>query len=737
MRYFLVFLFLLFSASLHATAISENVAPDIPYQLFESKEKINAAQAESQLKNTGWLQGQRTIAYSDSTFWVRMHLDNDSSKHLTRWLDLGAPRLQSVTLFLKQHNQWQQISDAGIDTPRSQHPIKAKQPVFVLEIPAGTKMDVLVRVSGKTSMVINPALTSPEAFREGERSEMLWLGILFGAFVFVIFFSVLLFILIKDKASFYHGMSVFFYILSELCMRGYGALYLWPESTVWSVHSLSLFGQIGLIFFFLFIRNYLNTKTDLPKVDLAIRLMLAWQIAAVSIAQTINYQAGTILGLLICLAIAPCFSYIFVQVLKSKVRAMRYFAGGLLIVVFGNATKALELLGVLKSGSYFGHNFMLVVMVFSLFSFFMAIVDRLIQARKEKETAQNQLIKTLNDQQTQLEKAVEARTLDLANATDSANKANHFKTKLLAYIGHDLRAPLSAIIASSRMIMPNEQCHLHAQQIERNARQQLDLIDELLRYSRGEIADNRIQLNSTSCNEFFADICATAELLAQQQQNRFIHLQHGVPPACAQTDWARLRQVLQNLISNSAKFTRYGAISLITNWQQLDDHHFELNIVVDDTGLGIHEEDLERIFLPFERAASVTSKEGHGLGLTIAAQMVSSLGGELKVESTPERGCRFYFSLKLQESNVEPANQANDFQFPAMSNREIRTFHSLVCNAEITEIEHWAQAISSHSDKHELFAEQILSLCHQLDLDQLTVLSNELFAQSDAQKISV
>jgi signal transduction histidine kinase len=737
MRYFLFLIALFLSTSLHAAFINGNLTPQIPYQLLEAKETINAAQAESQLKNTEWQRGQRTIAYSDSTFWVRMHLDNDSSKHLTRWLDLGAPRLQSVTLFLKKNNQWQQISEAGIDTPRSQHPIQAKQPVFVLEIPAGTEIDVLVRISGKTSMVISPALTSPEAFREGERSETLWLGILFGVFVFIIFFSTLLFIIIKDKASLYHGMSVFFYILSELCMRGYAALYLWPESTVWSVHSLSLFGQIGLIFFFLFIKNYLNTKSDLPKVDLAIRLMLAWQIMAVIIAQTINYQGGTILGLLICLAIAPLFSYIFIQVLKSKIRAMRYFAGGLLIVVFGNATKALELLGVLKSGSYFGHNFMLVVMVFSLFSFFMAIVDRLIQAGKEKDIANNQLIKTLNDQQAYLEQAVETRTLALVNATDAANKANHFKSKLLAYIGHDLRAPLSAIIASSRMILPNEQCQQHAQQIERSARQQLELIDELLRYSRGEIADNRIQLNSTQCAEFFADICSTAELLAQQQQNRFIYLQNGLAPTCAQTDWTRLRQVLQNLISNSAKFTRYGAISLITTWRVFDDHHFELNIVVDDTGLGIHEEDIERIFLPFERAASVTSKEGHGLGLTIAAQMVSSLGGELKVESTPERGCRFYFTLKVQESNIHPANQANEFQFPAMSNREVRTFHSLVCNAEITEIEHWAQQISSRSDEHELFAKQILLLCHQLDLDQLTVLSNELLAQSEAQKICV
>ncbi|MBY0446888.1 MAG: hypothetical protein K2Q15_16960, partial [Burkholderiales bacterium] len=461
----------------------------LQYQLFEDTTGMRSTeQIDKLISAVPILNKPQHFGYSNSVFWIKLKLNNSSDHNLIRWLDLGAPRLQTVTLYQYKNGQWQHAADAGLDTPLSLHPVKAKQAVFALPVEENTVF--LIRLKSITSMGFSLGLWDPLAFRDKENAESLWAGGLLGAFMMVALCCICLFVFMRDVAFLYHGLAVFFFVLNEACMRGYGALYLWSESTIWSVHSLSFFGQVCSLFFLLFVRNFLNLVAFLPWGDKVLRLMLFWNFLAIIVAQCIDYQLGTMMGLLLILITVPIILPMCIQLIRKGGLAIRYFAGGVLVLMTGNIFRALDLFGILASDQVLGEHYMLMVIVFSMLSFLMAIIDRVMLAKQGKESAQKTLIHTLNEQQSLLEKAVASRTLELTAAMEEAQTANRLKTKLLAYIGHDLRAPLSAMIASAKIMRKDESCLLFAGHIERSAGQQLELIDELLRFSHGEIVDD-------------------------------------------------------------------------------------------------------------------------------------------------------------------------------------------------------------------------------------------------------
>ncbi|WP_156455155.1 sensor histidine kinase [Janthinobacterium sp. B9-8] len=722
----------LLSSFLYASQDARPADRAISYQMIEDTQSLSADQISTSIKAAPLMSGHHNLGYSNSVFWLKLIVRNPSDQPQLRWLDMGAPRLQSVTLYMQQNGRWQSRASAGLDTPLSLHPVKARHAVFPLQLPAQAGVVILLRVQSKTAMAIAPAVYDPVSFRENEVAESLWAGVLLGAFGIVGLYCVLLFIFMRDHSFLYHGLAIFFFVLNEACMRGYGALYFWPESTIWSVHSLSFFGQICALFFLLFVRHFLNLSVFLPWGDKVIKLMLAWNLLAIFISQCVNYQRGTMMGLLLILITVPLLLAIFLQVIRKGANAMRYFAGGLFILMVGNILRALDLFGVLSSGQVLGEHFMLFVIVFSMLSFLLAIMDRVMLARQEKETAQKTLIDTLNSQQALLEKAVDSRTAELKAAVKDAQLANQLKTKLLAYIGHDLRAPLSTMIAYAKRMRRGESFDNFSMVVERSAGQQLELIDELLKYARGEMVEHHVQFTAGCFQDFIDDIQGQAELLATQYQNRFIYLQKGEAPEWLYADWKHLRQVLQNLLSNSAKFTRYGVISLTLEWQAGSADQSELKVAVEDTGVGMNQSDHARVFLPFERAQESESKEGHGLGLAIASQMVKSMGGELKVESAVQLGSRFYFCLHLQHAAAVYTLPLPKSLGPALPHDDIQQLQLFIASGQVTEIENWAEKIALLSAEHAQFSLQVEKALQYLDFEKLQALADDLLIQPDA-----
>ncbi|BEU27321.1 ATP-binding protein [Paraburkholderia sp. 22B1P] len=246
------------------------------------------------------------------------------------------------------------------------------------------------------------------------------------------------------------------------------------------------------------------------------------------------------------------------------------------------------------------------------------------------------------------EAAVEREARHLAEA------ANRAKGEFLANLSHELRTPLNGILGYAQILRRDSTLSLRQRDgvavIQQSGEQLLALIDETLDFAKVEAGKLRIEICDVPLAGLVDSIREIIGVKAGQRKLAFDCTVADDAPGGVRADEHRLRQVLLNLLSNAVKFTDAGCVRLFIGRAENGAVRFEVH----DTGIGIAAEYHETIFLPFEQAGGAERRAGGtGLGLAISRQFVRAMGGEVKVESTPERGSVFWFELPA--ALVEPA----------------------------------------------------------------------------------
>ena len=265
-----------------------------------------------------------------------------------------------------------------------------------------------------------------------------------------------------------------------------------------------------------------------------------------------------------------------------------------------------------------------------------------------------------SERQTQLLlKEIEARKktdLELQKAKDAADAANRAKTRYMAGMSHELRSPLNTMLGYTQILLKSSSIDTWAREtlttVQNSGRHMQDLIDDSLELARIEAGRLRLDKSVLPLSQFIADIEQMMSPQAQVKGLQFITKVTGKMPHWVTADAKWLRQVLINLLTNAIRFTNKGQVGLHIDFTQ---HVTSLEVF--DSGAGIAPQDLERIFLPFERGSTgrKNNNTGTGLGLTITLLLVQLMGGDLKVRSIPGEGSVFTIRLYLPETS-EPAN---------------------------------------------------------------------------------
>lgn len=269
----------------------------------------------------------------------------------------------------------------------------------------------------------------------------------------------------------------------------------------------------------------------------------------------------------------------------------------------------------------------------------------------------NQMAGQLRSSFTELEDRVEARTAELQIAKVAADNANHAKSEFLANMSHELRTPLNGILGYAQILQRDptltEKGHKGASIIQQCGNHLLMLINDVLDLSKIEARKMELVPSDFHLPSFLDSVADICRIRAEQKGIAFIYEADPNLPAGICADEKRLRQVLLNLLGNAIKFTDKGSVTLlIERVIETESSDFSnLRFSVKDTGVGMADSQLEKIFLPFEQVGdSKKQAEGTGLGLAISTKIVELMGAQLAVQSQVGVGSTFWFQVPLAEA---------------------------------------------------------------------------------------
>lgn len=254
------------------------------------------------------------------------------------------------------------------------------------------------------------------------------------------------------------------------------------------------------------------------------------------------------------------------------------------------------------------------------------------------------------------------QNVELEMQKNQLDEANRLKSAFLSNMSHELRTPLNSVIALAGVLnrrlantIPEEE-HSYLEVIERNGRNLLELINDILDLSRIEAGRDEINLSRFSVRSLSGEVVSMIGPQAQQKEIALLNSVSDDLPLI-RSDYNKCRHILQNLVANAVKFTAHGSVEIKAEIR--DD---AVQIAVVDTGIGIASDKLDCIFEEFRQADESTTKNfgGTGLGLSIARKYAFMLGGSILVASTPGKGSVFTIRLPLKIDTPSTTGKSED-----------------------------------------------------------------------------
>ncbi|PZU95705.1 MAG: multi-sensor hybrid histidine kinase [Pseudanabaena sp.] len=274
-----------------------------------------------------------------------------------------------------------------------------------------------------------------------------------------------------------------------------------------------------------------------------------------------------------------------------------------------------------------------------------------ITAKKNAEIRQSQLLE------------------DLRKAKEEAEIAVSTKAAFLAMMSHEIRTPINGVIGMTQLLASTnvdaEQAK-YIRTIQVSGEMLLSVINDILDFSKIESGKLELENSPLDLRAVVRDIYDVQLPKAREKKLKFeVSMQSNVPPFIV-GDVTRLRQILLNLVSNALKFTDTGSVKigvrLVGDHSPRDGYPFQLLFSVTDTGIGISEQQMQRLFQPFTQASASTSRKygGTGLGLVICKNLVETMGGRIQVDSKVNGGSTFSFTISTEIARDLPSYTLQD-----------------------------------------------------------------------------
>ena len=280
----------------------------------------------------------------------------------------------------------------------------------------------------------------------------------------------------------------------------------------------------------------------------------------------------------------------------------------------------------------------------------------LLNARKLRAGTHSAIIVLAMEDVTDRRRAEEA----VAKAKEASELANRTKSMFLANMSHELRTPLNAIVGYAEMLqeeaieqnLPSFAADL--EKINTSGRHLLALINDILDLSKIEAGKMELHIEAFDLNTLIDDVVATIQPMVEKNSNE-LRIDRPFDLGGMRADEVKVRQALFNLLSNAAKFTRSGLVTLHASRERMDGSEW-VTFRVTDTGIGLAPDKIVKLFKDFTQADTSTTRRfgGTGLGLALTRRFCQMMGGDVTVSSVPDEGSTFTMKLPAQVQAMKP-----------------------------------------------------------------------------------
>jgi len=578
---------------------------------------------------------------ASAALWLRLEVSNASTADCSMWLFPGAPRARDMRLFQHQEGEWQQRL-AGADWPLSSWDSPLRLPAFELQLPAGQTRTFILRMDNRPPVAMQPMLLSWDGLLSARVAESTADGVVFGLVGLLVVLSLAVGIIYHWPLLFAHATAVLLYVVFVGLRTGYGFVHLWPDAPELDRNLIILVrAAMGVA-----VLGYLRLLLQVRRLPLWCgRLVTGWQAVLVLYGLAQILWDGGVLSNMLSWAISGVSALIMLTMAWVGYRHRLPYNWFCYLLPVLLAVQVLIQAGfVLKwwELSPYEYSWYSISALPGALLLVYTLVSQVRVGRTREQQALLDIDQLKQTEKERLEHTVAVRTSQLRDALSAQNH-------LLARISHDLRTPMQGILDSARKIQGDGQEQEHARHIEQHARLQLELIDELLEFSRSELQHMELLIAPGYLFGFLREIEEIGHFLAQRNHNHFSCLFADDLPLLVNADFRRLRQVLVNLLANAGKFTRNGTIEFrVSRGIQGEEGQVSLDFSVADSGIGIPLEEMTRLTEPFHRASNAKQHEGTGLGLYIVRQMLERMDSRLLIARSAHGGSLFSFSLQLE-----------------------------------------------------------------------------------------
>ncbi|MCW8109762.1 ATP-binding protein [Alteromonas ponticola] len=647
----LVVLTLFWSLSVHSQTTIQlfdatsqtNLANNFAFY-FEGSEQLTISEALDRRQSFQWhTEKSPNFGFHTNGLWLVSRFSNVSND--TRWVfTVNFSQLDKVDFYLVVNGEVVQQSFQG----KLQNAQQFRIPTLRTSLPDATPTELYIRVESHSSSLIVPLVVTPEPIHSVNMQvdSILW-GLFYGGLVILAIYNIVLYFGTREPALLAYVGYIAAVLIWQFIWGGHIQLIASDGIPPWVVSHTELIFIIMGVSSGIFAVFFLETRKNAPTAHFAVMALIIVQallgVVCVSDMLPHIWKNNLVYGV----SIVAILSYIYAgfEAFMNHFKPARYFIFAWGMLASGAVIGMFSLIGVLPSNTFTTYCFQVgVFLEAGLFS--IALMEK---SRSQLEAEVEQATDDLRNNM----ELIEEQNARLDIARKDAIKASNVKSQFLANMSHEIRTPLNAILGFSRELnhspLPTEQQE-QARIISTAAENLLTIVNDVLDFSKIEAGKLTINNQPFSPNQLLEEMVTLMAKSAHAKRIEFVFELAPLPEKLI-GDMFRIKQVLNNLLSNALKFTNSGTITLSAKGRPLPHGIHEIEISVEDTGIGISREDKKKLFTAFSQVDDSLNRnyQGTGLGLVICRELVRLMRGTLHLKSIPGQGSKFTVTLRMNQ----------------------------------------------------------------------------------------